>query len=112
MAERRSRPQRLATFTLSSTADLDFSATYNYTEQVWNVEQAERYALFLKTHMLEIAQHPSKGRPVANRPGLRSYVVRWKRAKHGHRIVYEEIPSGIFILRILHTAMTWPDDLA
>lgn len=61
--------------------------------------------------MLDIAQHPEKGRPVADRPGLRSYVLRWKRSKHGHRIVYEETPNGIFILRILHTAMNWPDDL-
>ena len=59
--------------------------------------------------MADLAADPETGRRVAGRPALRSYVARWKRAKHGHRIVYEETPTGIFVLRILHTAMNLLD---
>jgi toxin ParE1/3/4 len=111
MADNPSRPIRLSTFTLSAEADLDLSTIYNYTVRVWDIDQAERYVQFLKSIILGLADDPRLGRPIADRPGLRSHVARWKRAKHGHRIVYEEIPNGIFILRILHTAMNLPDHL-
>jgi toxin ParE1/3/4 len=111
MAERPPRPEILAAFTLGPIADLDFSATYTYSEQSWGVDQADRYALFLRSRMQELAQHPELGRPISDRPGLYCYVVRWKRARHGHRIVYEETPTGIYILRILHTSMSMPDHL-
>jgi plasmid stabilization system protein ParE len=111
MAERPARPNSLATFTLSSEADLDLSATYNYTVSIWDSGQAERYVQYLKSVMLVLSCDPAKGRRIAGRPGLRSYIARWKRAKHGHRVVYEQTPTGIFILRILHTAMNLPDHL-
>jgi plasmid stabilization system protein ParE len=55
MAERPARPERLAVFILSSEADLDLSATYNYTVRVWDLGQAENYIQFLKTEMQELA---------------------------------------------------------
>jgi len=111
MAKRLTRPLRLATFTLSTEADLDLSAVYTNTAQTWGIDQAERYALFLNSYILDLACAQTQGRPIAERPGLRSLVARWKNAKYRHRIVYEETPNGIHVLRILHTAMNLPDHL-
>jgi plasmid stabilization system protein ParE len=99
------KPGRVAL--VSPTAASDLSANHTYTAQQWDFEQAERYTEFLKTSMQQLAEEPYRGNPISNRPGMFEYIVKWKNAKHGHRIVYEEIHDGIYVRRILHTSMNW-----
>jgi plasmid stabilization system protein ParE len=72
---------------------------------VWGREQANRYVAFLLDEAQLIADGESKGKPIARRPGRFILTATWHNARDGHRIVYEETPEGILIVRILHTAM-------
>jgi plasmid stabilization system protein ParE len=104
-------PAEIRLAVLSPKAALDLSANHIYTTEQWDFEQAEKYTEFLKAAIRQLAERPDRGNPVAGRPGTFEHVVEWKRARHGHRIVYQQVPEGIYVLRILHTAMNWPQHL-
>jgi len=72
-------------------------------------KQAEGYNEFLLGTFDKLAEMPLLGRPIAERPGLISYIATWKHASHGHRIVYRQVDERFEIVRILHTAMNWQD---
>lgn len=97
--------------TLSEYADIDVAAIYSYTAQMWDVEQAETYCQFLRESLLKLEETPGIGRPVANRRGLFTFVVTWKHARYGNRVIYEHTLDGIYVVRILHTAMNWQDHI-
>jgi len=48
---------------------------------------------------------------VEQRPGYRVFTAKYskRRTAHGHRILFREIDGGIEIIRLMHTAMYWPD---
>ena len=98
---------------LSVAAALDFAGIDNATAQQWGDSQAERYISFLRETFERLERTPSLGTPVEARPGFLVFVAKYsvRRSAHGHRIFYTEIENGILIVRILHTAMNWPDVL-
>jgi plasmid stabilization system protein ParE len=102
---------RRAKVTVSVDAVIDLTLIYIQTTETWDQEQAERYNEFLLGAFDKIAEMPFLGRPISDRPGLISYVAKWKRAKHGHRIVYRRADDRIEIVRVLHTAMNWQDHI-
>lgn len=92
-------------------ATLDIASIDNSTAAMWGPRQADLYVEFLQDEVLKIATSPEIGRDTEQFPGIKSYVAKLKRRRqsHGHRIVYREIPGGIRVIRILHTAMQWHD---
>lgn len=102
---------RLIRFT--DEARLDLAGIDNATFQQWGEAQAERYLAYLRETFAVLAAEPTLGDPVQD--WLDYYVhtakFRKRRSAHGHRIFYREIDGGIRIIRILHTAMNWPEHL-
>ncbi len=98
----------------SEAAALDFAGIDNATAQQWGDVQAERYIAFLRETFAHLAQESTLGMPVGGRPGFLVFIAKYnrRRSAHGHRIFYSEIENGILIIRILHTAMNWPDILS
>ena len=96
-------PQRLVQY--SPEADLDFADIHTHTAKVWSWTQADRYVALLLDEAQKIADGEEKGKPVPRRPGRFYTTATWHNARDGHRIVYENTPEGIFVVRILHTAM-------
>lgn len=86
----------------------DLALNYEFTAHNWGLDQAERYALFLTDAAVEIASQPLKGKKLAEYEGIFVTLVRWKNARYGHNIVYRATESGIYVLRILHSAMDLP----
>jgi plasmid stabilization system protein ParE len=86
----------------------DFSATHDHTAHQWGWDQAERYADFLEEAVLEIARDPQNGKLIDGHAAARAVFVKWPAAKYGHYIIYRETVDGIYILRILHSAMDIP----
>lgn len=102
---------RLIRFT--DEARLDVARIDNATFQRWGEAQAERYIAYLSEIFAYLAREPSLGEPLRDWPGYRVYTAKYRKRRnaYGHRIFYREIEDGIRIIRILHTAMNWPDHL-
>jgi toxin ParE1/3/4 len=98
-------PQRIVI--LSPSAIQDETDVYNYTLSLWGQRQAEEYVDFLDQVMWELAHNPAIASSVPQLTGVRSHIARWKNTRQGHRIFFEEMDDGIYVLRILHTAMNW-----
>lgn len=101
-----SNPQRLVLY--SPAADLDLADIHTHTAKVWGWTQANRYLTFLLDAAQAVADGQELGKPVPHRPGNFYTIATWPNAKAGHRIVYEIISDGIFVVRVLHTAMDLP----
>jgi plasmid stabilization system protein ParE len=89
----------------SPEADLDLADIHTHTAKVWSSEQADRYLEFLLHEAQKIADGDGKGKPVPRRAGRFYVTATWHNARDGHRVVYEVTAEGIFVVRILHTAM-------
>ena len=110
MAENPERDsERLTSF--SPEAEKDIDAIYFYTAQLWGEAQADRYFEFLLKVTRQLAHNPMIAPLVPNLTGVRSYAAIWKSARQGHRIFFKETDAGIFVIRILHTAMSWHEHL-
>jgi len=80
---------------------------------MWGAAQAERYLAFLDDVFNRLVEFPMLGTIVDQHPEYRSYLAKFSRKKsaHGHRIFYRPIEGGIRVIRILHTAMNWPEHI-
>jgi plasmid stabilization system protein ParE len=101
----KSQPERVI---YSPEAREDLALNYEFTAHNWGLDQAERYAVFLTDAAIEIATQPLKGKKLTDYEGIFVILVRWKSARYGHNIVYRETESGIYVLRILHSARDIP----
>lgn len=84
-------------FALSERALDELRAISEYGIEIFGVHQASRYFEGLQKTFARLANQPRMGRIARNLGG----DVR----RHEHRahvIFYEEMPGGIFVLRILH----------
>ena len=98
---------------LSAKAHYDVAGIDNVTATLWGEVQAERYLAYLKETFSCLAQNPALGYPIQDRDGYFVYTAKFKkrRSAHGHRIFYQIIENGILIIRVMHTAMNWPQEL-
>lgn len=94
-------------------ADQDLSFAYTMTLDRWGKTQAELYLDFLLEVCQELAKSDVRGQKLESDPTLLVYVARFsqKRMSHGHRIFYREVSEGIEVVRVMHTAMDWADEL-
>jgi len=100
-----SSPDRVGIVEYGRLAAIDFAVNHDATAHMWGVEQAERYSDFLQQSADFIALNPNVGKKVVGHPTAEALLVRWPKARYGHYIVYRRMPSGIHIMRILHSAM-------
>lgn len=93
---------------LTQDAKADLASIAGYSTLVWGEAQAMRYLAMLADEMQVLVEDLGSGTPVENIPGVLRTFVRWKRAKHGHNIVFTREQGGIVVLRILHSASDLP----
>lgn len=82
---------------LSPLARADLDEIWNYTENRWNVIQAERYVRQLVSAMEAIAEDPAIGRACDE---VRAGYFRYKVGSH--IVFYRLRTTGIEVVRILH----------
>ena len=112
MDESTDRPaHRLILLTAGALADL--ANIDNATAAMWGDAQADRYLGFLGEMFSILAHNPKIAAIVEQRPGYLVFTAKYskRRSAHGHRIFFREIDGGIEIIRLLHTAMYWPDHI-
>ena len=105
MEEGSSSGQEVGLVILSEEAEWDVSEIHLYTSLRWGLEQADHYV----EHLIECARKVAKGElpsdPVDEVPPFRAYLVRWRGAKAGHRLIYQQLVKGIYVVAVFHTSM-------
>jgi toxin ParE1/3/4 len=90
----------VSAYRLTPAAQRDLSSIWDYTAQRWDVRQAEKYILEVRTAMERIAADPDRGRACEEiRAGYRRYGI------GSHVLFYLERSEGVDIVRILHQRM-------
>ncbi|QIM15276.1 type II toxin-antitoxin system RelE/ParE family toxin [Leucobacter insecticola] len=87
-------------YRLTPAAQRDLSSIWDYTFEIWNVQQAETYFLDIKEAIERVARDPDRGRSCDDiREGYRRYAV------GSHLIFYVLQGDRIDVMRILHQRM-------
>lgn len=87
-------------YRLTPAAHRDLSSIWDYTEDRWDVRQAETYLLEIRAAIERIAAHPDRGRACDDiREGYRRYAI------GSHLIFYRSRTDGIDVIRVLHQRM-------
>jgi toxin ParE1/3/4 len=88
-------------YILSPLAEADLDSIWDYTEETWGIDQAERYVRDIQRTCEGLASGHKRGRSAETiRPGY------WKVAAGEHLIFYKTMPDGVLdIIRILHQSM-------
>lgn len=97
-------------FRISDDALLDIGDIFVFGAEQFGRVQAEKYLALMRETFTRLANNPNIGRAVG--PAIQ------RRRRHGygtHVVFYRPTETGIFILRVIHTARltgTYSDDLA
>lgn len=87
-------------YRLTPAAVQDLSSIWDYTEQRWDVRQAETYLSEIRAAIERIAESPDRGRVCDNiRLGYRRYAI------GSHLVFYVVNQGGVDVVRILHQRM-------
>lgn len=91
----------MAKFLLSNKAVDDLSKIWDYTDEFWSENQADKYYELLIETCQEIANTPKIGKPYDD---IERSLLGFRVGKH--IIFYQEIkPKEILVVRILHARM-------
>ncbi len=87
-------------YRLTPAAQRDLSSIWDYTEERWDVRQAEVYLLEIRAAIERIAAAPERGRACHDvREGYRRYAI------GSHLIFYRPRAGGVDVIRVLHQRM-------
>lgn len=90
----------MTSYRLTPAAQRDLSAIWDYTQERWDVRQAETYANEIRAAIERIADDPRRGRSCDEiRAGYRRYAI------GSHLLFYVEGEDGVDVIRILHQRM-------
>ena len=87
-------------YRLTPAAQHDLSLIWDYTQDRWDLAQAEIYVREIGAAVERIAEDPLRGRPCDEiREGYRRYAI------GSHLLFYVERSDGVDVIRILHQRM-------
>lgn len=87
-------------YRLTPAAQRDLSEIWDFTQERWDMHQAEEYTVEIRDALERIAAHPERGRRAEQvTTGYRRYSV------GSHLIFYVERSGWIDVIRILHQRM-------
>ncbi len=87
-------------YRLTPAAQEDLSSIWDYTQDHWDVRQAETYVNEIMAIIERITENPRRGRACDEiRAGYRRYSV------GSHIVFYIERVDGVDVIRILHQRM-------
>ncbi|GAA1086876.1 type II toxin-antitoxin system RelE/ParE family toxin [Tsukamurella spumae] len=90
----------MSRYRLTPGARSDLSSIWDFTEERWDLGQAETYLSEIRAALERIAAEPSRGRRCDEvRDGYRRYGI------GSHLIYYRERDHGVDVIRILHQRM-------
>lgn len=87
-------------YLLTPAAQRDLSSIWDFTEEHWDVRQAEKYIREIQSAVERVAEDPDRGHVrVEVREGYRSYAI-------GSHVIFYVVRAGhVEVVRILHQRM-------
>lgn len=96
----------MSRYVLSPKAQADIDGIWDYTADIWNIEQADRYVDRIKRACESISPDGREGRLLTEvREGYRKVAV------GSHFIIFRIVEDTIDVVRILHQKMDIPSHL-
>ena len=92
----------------AESARQDLNSIYSWNYHYWGELQADRYQEFLLNVCTSLESGEISGSLVAGREEFQHYLAKWKRAKHGHRIIFRLEGQELTVIRMIHSAMEFP----
>ncbi|UNX53842.1 type II toxin-antitoxin system RelE/ParE family toxin [Georgenia sp. TF02-10] len=90
----------MSLYRLTPAAQRDLSSIWDFTEERWDVRQAETYVAEIRAAIERVADDPGRGRACEEiREGYRRYGI------GSHMLFYVENADGVDVIRILHQRM-------
>ena len=90
----------MSRYRLTAAAQRDLSSIWDFTEERWDVRQAETYVTEIRAAIERIADDPRRGRACDEiREGYRRYGI------GSHVLFYRQRPDGVDVIRMLHQRM-------
>ncbi len=90
----------MSRYRLTPAARRDLSSIWDFTQERWDVRQAESYVTEIREAIERVAEDPGRGRPCDEiREGYRRYSI------GSHSLFYVESAGGVDVIRILHQRM-------
>ena len=90
----------MSRYRLTPAAQRDLSSIWDFTEDRWDVRQAERYVNEIRAAIERVADDPQRGHTCDEiRAGYRRYGI------GSHVLFYVEGADGVSVIRILHQRM-------
>jgi toxin ParE1/3/4 len=87
-------------FRLTPAAQRDLSSIWDFTEEHWDIRQAETYVSEIRAAIERVADDPVRGRACDEiRGGYRRYGI------GSHLVFYVVSAEGVDVIRILHQRM-------
>ena len=86
----------MSRYRLTPAAQRDLSSIWDYTEERWDVRQAETYVTEIRAAIERVAADPGRGRACEEiREGYRRYSI------GSHLLFFVECAGGVDVMRIL-----------
>lgn len=90
----------MSQYRFTPAAQRDLSSIWDFTEEHWDVRQAETYIAEIRAAVERVADDPRRGRTCDEiRTGYRRYGI------GSHLLFYVESTEGVDVVRILHQRM-------
>ncbi|MGN7246933.1 type II toxin-antitoxin system RelE/ParE family toxin [Janibacter anophelis] len=90
----------MSRYRLTPAAQRDLSSIWDFTEERWSVEQAQKYLREIQVAIEWVAEDPGRGRSREEvRTGYHSYAV------GSHVVFYLQRSSHVEVVRVLHQRM-------
>lgn len=90
----------MGAYRLTPAAQQDLSSIWDFTQERWDIRQAETYVAEIRLAIERIADDPVRGRACDEiREGYRRYSI------GSHLLFYVESADGVDVIRILHQRM-------
>lgn len=87
-------------YRITPAAQRDLSSIWDFTEERWDINQAETYVRKIQAAVEGVAEDPDRGRAREGiREGYRSYAV------GSHIVFYLQRASHVEVVRVLHQRM-------
>lgn len=103
--------RKTLTVEYSDAAAADLKQIWNWNADHYGRSHASKYIQYLRSSIGSLRATPHHGSEIAQLPPYRKLLLLKRSGGHGHMAIYQVVGDVIRVVRILHTAQDYPEDM-